>query len=360
MKINAGDNKKVFFFYLLLVDFVIAVQIAAVSFFPKKIISPGNDWTDGNFILTFSLSFLVFLIFSGVFKNAQEIKKIIQPGLIFMILGSLINLFLNDSAFTLGRSICGLGAGMVMAGQIGIIWHEDFNSLKKFSFLILVSFFLGLILGPYLIKFLSGPALSELKTSFVFGAIFPFLAIFGLSQKLENFFIWLIKTLLKEKKRLGILGIGYLTNETIDFIFNFIIYPFVIWKLGILGGGAVMTILSFLICYIIMIFYDWSKKDWLGIETIKQVKEYQGKSLIGRFTSWMLKKGDLAVFLFLSIQFDPFITTAYLRHGAHNYSGMKKRDWKNFIASLLVGNIYWTLVAFAGVSLIEYIGKRLF
>lgn len=65
------------------------------------------------------------------------------------------------------------------------------------------------------------------------------------------------------------------------------------------------------------------------------------------------KKSDHVVFLFLSIKFDPFITTAYMRHGKFN--GMTKRDWKIFTGSLLLGNVYWTLACYMGIMLFEWV-----
>jgi hypothetical protein len=73
----------------------------------------------------------------------------------------------------------------------------------------------------------------------------------------------------------------------------------------------------------------------------------------------MLKKGDSAAFLFLSIKEDAFITMVYLRHGSHQYNGMSGRDWRIFIASLAVANAYWTLVAYTGITVIEYLWKML-
>jgi len=64
-----------------------------------------------------------------------------------------------------------------------------------------------------------------------------------------------------------------------------------------------------------------------------------------------MQKSDPVIFLFLSIKFDPFITTAYLRKG--RFSGMNKRDWKIFLSSVLISNAYWTLACFMGVTLFE-------
>ena len=130
-----------------------------------------------------------------------------------------------------------------------------------------------------------------------------------------------------------------------------------IYNLGTLRGGVIMGILSGIACIAIIRFYDWSGRDWLGIEAIKSLKSYQGSKLAARLTAWVLRKGDPVVFLFLSIKFDPFMTMAYMRHGAFN--GMKGRDWKIFAASIVVGNAYWTLACFSGISIIEWFGKSM-
>lgn len=153
------------------------------------------------------------------------------------------------------------------------------------------------------------------------------------------------------KTRIAELSVGLTTNQLVVWVGDYLLYPFVIYQFGILKGGIVMIIISFILCIMTMKFYDWSKRDWLGIEAIKELKTYKGKKNIGRLTSWILQKSDPVIFLFLSIKFDPFITTAYLRKGS--FSGMTKRDWKIFLSSLLISNAYWTLACFMGITLVE-------
>jgi hypothetical protein len=159
------------------------------------------------------------------------------------------------------------------------------------------------------------------------------------------------------KKRLAELFIGVSFISLSNFVFDYVLYPAVVYKFGILIGGAVMTLLSFLICLILLHFYDWAKRDWLGIEAIKNIKEYKGDKRIGQFTSWVMKKGDSIAFLFFSLRFDPFITTAYMRHG--KYNGMSKRDWKIFTGSLLISNVYWTLACYMGITVFEWAWKTI-
>lgn len=155
------------------------------------------------------------------------------------------------------------------------------------------------------------------------------------------------------KKRLGVVGIGLSANWIMVWTFDFVLYPFVIFIGGVLWGGLIMTFLSFITCYLTLLFYDWAKKDWIGIETLKSIKELNALSRIGKFLSRIVKKSDPLAMIVLSIQFDPFITVAYMRHGAHKYNGLSGRDWRIFITSLILSNIYWTLAAYMGITLIE-------
>jgi hypothetical protein len=118
-----------------------------------------------------------------------------------------------------------------------------------------------------------------------------------------------------------------------------------------------MMFLSMLACVILVKFYDWSKWDWLGIETIKGMKEYQGESRLGNFSAWILQRSEPMVFFFLSIKEDPFVTMVYLRHGSHQYNGMSARDWRIFLGSVAIANIYWTLAAYMGISVVEWVWK---
>jgi len=109
-----------------------------------------------------------------------------------------------------------------------------------------------------------------------------------------------------------------------------------------------MSVLSFLVCLLLLKFYDWSKRDWLGIEAVKSMKHYEGNSRLGRLIAWLLCRGDAVACVTLSLRYDPFITTAYLRRGAFN--GMMTRDWRIFVLSWFIGNAWWCLFCYAGVE----------
>ena len=156
------------------------------------------------------------------------------------------------------------------------------------------------------------------------------------------------------KERAAILAIGLLGNSLMAHAFDYGLYPYVIWKLGLLHGGALMAVVSFVVSYATLLFYDWTKKDWLGIETVKELRHYASDNRLARALKWAMDKGDTALLLILSVWTDPFITVAYLRHGAHQYNGMNARDWRIFMLSLVISNGAWSLTLFTGMTAAGY------
>lgn len=152
------------------------------------------------------------------------------------------------------------------------------------------------------------------------------------------------------------LFVGHTANAAMTWGFDYILYPLLIYQFGVLTGGLVMTLASFLVCLGSFKFYDWSKRDWLGIEAIKGLKA-GGESRWARLLAWMLNKSEPVAAVFLSIKFDPFIVTAYLRQGAYN--GLSARDWRNFIISLVIGNAYWIAATYMGLTLVDWALKQL-
>lgn len=161
------------------------------------------------------------------------------------------------------------------------------------------------------------------------------------------------------KERLGILGVGLTANSLIVNGFDYLLYPAVMWYFGALIGAAIMWVLSFLICYATIRFYDWAKQDWLGLETLKELRDEDAQSLFRRVLRWVAKKGDWLVMVVLSVWKDPFICAAYMRHGAHQYNGMSRRDWRIFLTSFLISNAWWTVAVFSGLEAGEWLLKTL-
>jgi hypothetical protein len=155
--------------------------------------------------------------------------------------------------------------------------------------------------------------------------------------------------------RIKVLGVGLLGSQAINWAFDFILYPYVLWRFGLVYGCLIMTTLSALACYLLLLFYDWSKKDWLGIEAIKELKHNEGTGRLTRFLGKLMRRSDWLALFVLSIQFDPFITVAYLRPGSYHFNGLTRREWRLFWASTVISNLYWSFIAFTGITVFLWI-----
>lgn len=144
----------------------------------------------------------------------------------------------------------------------------------------------------------------------------------------------------KALKKGATLGAGIFLKKALSYPFDYILYPLMLIWLGHIWGGLVMTVLSIPFNLFIIRVYDWSKIDWLLIETAKAVRYEEAKSGWRGFVGRTLRKSDVLAFFVLCFD-DPTVVTLYLRHGSNQYDGMSRRDWKIFLAATVVANLYW-------------------
>ncbi len=152
--------------------------------------------------------------------------------------------------------------------------------------------------------------------------------------------------------RIGLAAIGHTAKQVEEFLFDWLLYgavvAFLTQQYGALWGSiaafCIMTPISAIICLTYMKIYDWSKKDWFGFEAAKMLRDdLSHGGYWKRLMRSILRLGDIPAFILLSLHFDPFMTTVYLRKGTDNYDGLTKRDWTVFYGSVLFSNGYWTL-----------------
>jgi len=158
------------------------------------------------------------------------------------------------------------------------------------------------------------------------------------------------------RRRIGELALGHTVNWLTVYGFDYFLYPFVIWKLGPFVGGGIMALASLLICLLTIWFYDWSKRDWLGIEAIKNLRDVTGLTGMRKWLARAMQWGTIPAFFALSIYTDPFITTATLRNGAFN--GMTRRDWTIFLCSWIIGNGEWIAILSGGIWVVREVIER--
>lgn len=171
-------------------------------------------------------------------------------------------------------------------------------------------------------------------------------------------------------------GFGFWSSTS--WVFDNIMYPGVIAWRGLLEGGLIMASVAIVVELSFLMVYEYKKVDWMGMDALESIRndgdiwimKFNGKQyhgivvkiwmriimffpvMIFRIVLWMLKKGDVFAFFALSIFMAPFPTTIYLRHG--RFDGLRKKDWMIFIASAILGNVYWTLRSYGVVVIIRY------
>jgi hypothetical protein len=180
------------------------------------------------------------------------------------------------------------------------------------------------------------------------------------------------------KKRIATIALGQTFNVCFDLAFNYPLYLYVIEKNGIIKGYAWLTIADFILCWMFLKFYDWLKRDWLGIEALKELGEYGPQwikklsvesrvwrilwwpfSKFSLFLLWIVRKGRIPAFIAFSIFTDPFVTTVYMRKGWGEYGGMNKKDWGLFILSGLIGNAWWAIRSLGILEAAKAIWERI-
>lgn len=148
-------------------------------------------------------------------------------------------------------------------------------------------------------------------------------------------------TLQSRYKRFASIGLGHLLYAAFNWVLDHVIYVYAVFTWGIVLGGGVMALFSLIQCALTLRFYEKMQIDWVGAGVLNVFLAKQPNSLLGRLFCRISKK-QKAVFIFLCVFSDPFITTAYFRKGRFN--GLTAQDWRIFLYSVLVSNGYWICV----------------
>ncbi|WP_210529718.1 hypothetical protein [Rubellimicrobium arenae] len=144
---------------------------------------------------------------------------------------------------------------------------------------------------------------------------------------------------------------GLVLKKGTDYLFDYVAYPAALLWLGYVAGGAAMAAASVLVNIAVLRVYDWSRRDFLLLESIKDLRQLEGTAPWRRAVSGVIRSGDIPAFFILSCLEDPVVATLYLRRGSHLYNGFALRDWTIFLASTLLSNLVWTLHLSAWIAL---------
>ncbi len=136
------------------------------------------------------------------------------------------------------------------------------------------------------------------------------------------------------------------------YLYDYVVVSFLLVYLGFVKGMVSVMILSVLVDFGTLKFYDWFKKDWLALETLKDL-QYK-KNFWGRLFTFVRDKSTFVTVVVLSLTSNAFIVTAYMRKGSFQYNGLTQRDWNIFLASSLLTNLYWVFLIAGGIEIIKY------
>lgn len=145
----------------------------------------------------------------------------------------------------------------------------------------------------------------------------------------------------RHRRRIVEVGIGHTLYAAFGWLCDNPLYVYVVYRFGLLRGGAIMMTFSLTQCALTLIVYERMQIDWVGVGSLARVASIPDPSWWQRVIVWTSRHGNFAIFLALCMLQDPFITTAYFRQG--RFDGLAARDWGIFLASVIVSNVYWTV-----------------
>src|SRR3989338_3771298 len=116
-------------------------------------------------------------------------------------------------------------------------------------------------------------------------------------------------------RRLGMWFSGVSIYYWGSWVYDYLFISFILWKYGNIYGGVIVMFASMILDLATLKFYDWFKKDWLALETLKDIENKKGG--IGRVFRWIHDKGAVITLVVLSLLTTPFIVVTYMRKGAY-------------------------------------------
>lgn len=149
------------------------------------------------------------------------------------------------------------------------------------------------------------------------------------------------------------LTIGNIVNIAISYAVSYVSFTFLIIEFGPILGLILAWLLSFIVFYVMILFYAWTKKDWIGIAKLRaNLMKEKHKNFFSRILAYANEKGEIFFFIALSIKLGPFTSLLYMR-GPNDYSKMNRRDWKIFFLGYFITNIFTSIAVLLGLEIVN-------
>lgn len=151
--------------------------------------------------------------------------------------------------------------------------------------------------------------------------------------------------------RLGGWGLSAWLYNAFNRVYDYVVYPAVLVAWGVVLGGLIMGVTSFVLDLGTLLVYRKSQVDVFGLEALKALRDAPPRSLTERLARGALQRSRWIVFVVLSLVSNPFVVTACLGDRSGASTRLRSRDWAVFAGSFLLGHAAWILAVTGAIQL---------
>lgn len=154
------------------------------------------------------------------------------------------------------------------------------------------------------------------------------------------------------KKKHATVGATIFATETINHLFDFLLFPLLLIWFGTILGWAIVTLFAIILNYQFIFLY---KKVGLheAVQWIHDKKAKKAENVFDKFVKYLFHLGHIPTFIFLSWE-DPSKAFFYIR-GHKLGQSFSLHDWITLFVSNAVGTLIWTGMWGTGISLFRHI-----
>jgi len=143
------------------------------------------------------------------------------------------------------------------------------------------------------------------------------------------------------------IGIGLFLYESLNFVYDWLFYPFALVYWGFGTGALVLVSASVVQCALMFWLYDHMRVDWLGAHALRELESKENKSRFEHMAVWIGKEKKSIwerlispiVFITLTLPIDPLIVALHYRK--RHFTGIHAKDWGILISAVVAANAWW-------------------
>ncbi len=154
---------------------------------------------------------------------------------------------------------------------------------------------------------------------------------------------------MNKNSKWSVISIGFFANGIINTFFDFLLYPAVLLNLGTVVGGVIMTVLSIILNFSLIIVYSFKEIDWFGFEELRLKRDREEDKRLFKF---ILNLGHWPAFIILSL-YDPFLAFVYAKGKRKSHKHFSFSDWIIFTFSHIIGNGGWILLLTGVITIVK-------